>query len=59
MKLLIVEDEPALRASLLDYLQQDGYVVKPATTYAQAHEKLRQVLNQSHIRMAAKVTKAT
>ena len=41
MKLLIVEDEPALRASLLDYLQQDGYVVEPAATYAQASEKLK------------------
>ena len=41
MKLLIVEDEPALRTSLVEYLRQDGYVVEAAASYAQAHEKIK------------------
>ncbi|SNR90037.1 response regulator transcription factor [Hymenobacter mucosus] len=41
MKLLIVEDEPALRTSLVEYLRQDGYVVEAADSYAQAHEKIK------------------
>lgn len=41
MKLLIVEDEPALRTSLMEYLRQDGYVVEAAANYAQAHEKIK------------------
>lgn len=41
MKLLIVEDEPALRTSLVDYLRQDGYVVEAAASYEQAHEKIK------------------
>lgn len=41
MKLLIVEDEPALRTSLMEYLRQDGYVVEAAASYEQAHEKIK------------------
>ncbi|MFD2787195.1 response regulator transcription factor [Hymenobacter rubripertinctus] len=41
MKLLIVEDEPTLRSSLVEYLVQDGYVVEAAANYAQAHEKIK------------------
>ncbi len=41
MKLLIVEDEAALRTALLDYLRHDGYVCETAATYAQAHEKIK------------------
>ena len=41
MKLLIVEDEPALRTSLVEYLLLDGYVVETAATYAQAYEKIK------------------
>ena len=41
MKILIVEDEPALRTSLVDHLQRDGYRCEQAATYAQAHEKIK------------------
>ena len=41
MKILIVEDEPALRVSLVDHLQRDGYRCEQAATYAQAHEKIK------------------
>ncbi|WP_310397621.1 response regulator [Hymenobacter sp.] len=41
MKLLIAEDEPALRTSLVDYLRQDGYVVEAAASYEPAHEKIK------------------
>ena len=40
MKLLLVEDEAALRATLLDALRQSGYVVEVAPDYAQALEKI-------------------
>jgi DNA-binding response OmpR family regulator len=41
VKVLIVEDEPALRSSLLEYLRQDGYVCETAATYTEAHEKVK------------------
>ena len=41
MKLLIVEDEPALRNSLVEYLRLDGYVVEEAASYEQANEKIK------------------
>ncbi|OON66240.1 response regulator transcription factor [Hymenobacter sp. CRA2] len=41
MKVLIVEDEAALRASLLDYLRHGGYVCESAETYRLAHEKIK------------------
>ena len=41
MKILIVEDESALRTSLVDHLQRDGYRCEQAATYAQAHEKIK------------------
>jgi len=40
MKLLLVEDEPALRAALRGSLRQAGYVVEEAADYAQAEEKI-------------------
>ncbi|GAB2798426.1 DNA-binding response OmpR family regulator [Hymenobacter luteus] len=40
MKLLIVEDEPELTASLLSHLQDQQYVCEVATTFAEAEEKL-------------------
>lgn len=40
MKLLIVEDEPELAASLLSYLRGQQYVCEVATTFAAAEEKL-------------------
>ncbi|SNC65917.1 DNA-binding response regulator, OmpR family, contains REC and winged-helix (wHTH) domain [Hymenobacter gelipurpurascens] len=40
MKLLLVEDEPELLASLVSYLQAQHYVCEVATTYAQAQEKM-------------------
>ncbi|UOQ54876.1 response regulator transcription factor [Hymenobacter cellulosivorans] len=41
MKILIVEDEPALRSSLVEYLRQDGYVCEAAENYRAAHEKIK------------------
>ncbi|GAA4503601.1 response regulator transcription factor [Hymenobacter ginsengisoli] len=41
MKILIVEDEPTLRSSLADHLRRDGYRCEEASTYAQAHEKIK------------------
>ncbi|RSK50047.1 response regulator transcription factor [Hymenobacter rigui] len=41
MKILIVEDEAPLRASLLEYLRHDGYVCETAENYQQAHEKIK------------------
>ncbi|GAB3840431.1 response regulator transcription factor [Hymenobacter jeollabukensis] len=41
MKVLIVEDEAPLRASLLDFLRHDGYVCETAESYRQAHEKIK------------------
>ena len=40
MKILLVEDEAALRAALAGSLRQAGYVVEEATSFAQAHEKI-------------------
>ena len=41
MKLLLVEDEAALRDTLVDVLRQGGYVVEVAANFAQAHEKIK------------------
>ena len=41
MKVLLVEDEAALRHSVTESLRQAGYVVEVAATFAQAHEKVR------------------
>ena len=40
MKLLLVEDEPALRAALLGSLRQAGYVVEEAVDFTQAEDKI-------------------
>ena len=40
MKILLVEDEAALRAALLSSLRQAGYLVEEAADFAQAHEKI-------------------
>ena len=40
MQLLLVEDEPALRAALLGSLRQAGYVVEEAVDFAQAEDKI-------------------
>jgi DNA-binding response OmpR family regulator len=40
MKLLIVEDEPAMLNSITSYLAKSGYVCEIAATYAEADEKL-------------------
>lgn len=42
MKILIVEDEPTLRTSLVDHLQRDGYRCEEAATYAQVSLPVRQ-----------------
>ena len=39
MKILLVEDEPALQASVRQYLESEGYIVTTADTYPQAAEK--------------------
>ena len=41
MKVLLIEDEPALREALLDYLRHAGFVCEVAATYEQAHEKIK------------------
>ena len=41
MKLLLVEDEVALRQTLADSLRQGGYLVELASTFAQAYEKIK------------------
>ena len=41
MKILIVEDEAALRTSLVDYLRQDGCVCETALSYEQAYERIK------------------
>ncbi len=41
MKILLVEDEPALRSAIADCLRQGGYVCEVAPTYALAHEKIK------------------
>lgn len=40
MKILLVEDEAALRMALLSSLQQAGYLVEEAASFAQAQEKI-------------------
>ena len=40
MKILLVEDEPALRTALLGSLKQAGYLVEAAADFAQAQEKI-------------------
>ncbi len=40
MKLLLVEDEPTLRAALLTYLTEAGFRCEVAADYATAHEKV-------------------
>ena len=40
MKILVVEDEAALRAALMSTMRQSGYVVEEAATCAQAQEKM-------------------
>jgi len=40
MKILLVEDEPALRTALLGSLKQAGYLVESAADFAQAEEKI-------------------
>ncbi|MDQ2792661.1 MAG: response regulator transcription factor [Bacteroidota bacterium] len=40
MKILLVEDEAALRAALAGSLRQAGYVVEEAASFAQANEKI-------------------
>ena len=41
MKLLLVEDEAALRQTLVESLREGGYVVEVATTFAQGYEKIK------------------
>jgi DNA-binding response OmpR family regulator len=41
MKLLLVEDEAALRTTLVPALAQNGYVVEVAINFAQAYEKIK------------------
>ncbi|MDJ0364228.1 response regulator transcription factor [Hymenobacter sp. H14-R3] len=41
MKLLLVEDEPALRSTLVEALRQGGYVVEVAADFTQAYEKIK------------------
>ncbi|GAB3634947.1 response regulator transcription factor [Hymenobacter arcticus] len=41
MKLLLVEDEPALRSTLIEALRQGGYVVEVAADFTQAYEKIK------------------
>ena len=36
MKILIIEDEPALASSIAEYLEQDGFLCEVAGTYAEA-----------------------
>ncbi|MGI4736454.1 MAG: response regulator transcription factor [Janthinobacterium lividum] len=41
MKILLVEDEAALRSTLIEALRQGGYVVEVAADFAQALEKIK------------------
>lgn len=41
MKLLLVEDEEALRTTVVDVLRQNGYVVEVAVNFTQAYEKIK------------------
>jgi DNA-binding response OmpR family regulator len=40
MKLLIVEDEPGLSQSMIEYLSHEDYVCEQAATYSEAIEKI-------------------
>lgn len=40
MKVLIVEDEPAIRETMAGYLQKEGYVCEQAGDYDTADEKV-------------------
>lgn len=42
MKILLIEDEAALRTALQGSLKQAGYLVETAASFAQAHEKISQ-----------------
>ncbi|MFY0255114.1 response regulator transcription factor [Chitinophaga sp. 30R24] len=42
MKVLIIEDEPALRSSIQDYLEQQGYICEVATDFKQAIYKVNE-----------------
>ena len=41
MKILLIEDEPALRRDLLDFLEEQDFLCEWAATYPEAREKLR------------------
>jgi len=41
MKVLLVEDEPALRSTLVEALRQGGYVAEVAADFTQAAEKIK------------------
>ncbi|GAA4506966.1 response regulator transcription factor [Hymenobacter ginsengisoli] len=41
MKILLVEDEPALRSTLVEALRQGGYVVEVAADFRQAQERIK------------------
>jgi len=41
VKILLVEDEQTLRASLAEHLRADGYGCEEAADYAQAYEKIK------------------
>ena len=40
MKLLVVEDEPSLAQSIVEYLRGDGFIVEHAADYPKATEKI-------------------
>jgi DNA-binding response OmpR family regulator len=40
MKILVVEDEPVMRESMVKSLQQEAYLVETAATYPEAGEKI-------------------
>ena len=40
MKILVIEDEPAMRESMVKSLQQDSYIVETAATFGEASEKI-------------------
>ncbi|MET3877081.1 response regulator transcription factor [Chitinophaga sp. OAE865] len=42
MKVLIIEDEPALRASIQDYLERQGYICELAADFPQAIDKVNE-----------------
>ncbi|MBS0032190.1 response regulator transcription factor [Chitinophaga sp. 22321] len=42
MKVLIIEDEPALRANIQEYLERQGYVCELAADYKQAIDKVNE-----------------